>query len=120
MARKKKTQDPEDENVQTQETTNTPDIPDTLNETTAGDNVEEQRDIEGDNTMVTEELPDDGTDMEEILPSTPVPEPTRLLLQKFPNYQELYIDAKGGVYTKDTQPNLVTEAILYQNPYYKQ
>ena len=63
MARKKKTQDPEDENVQTQETTNTPDIPDTLNETTAGDNVEEQRDIEGDSTMVTEELPDDGTDM---------------------------------------------------------
>ena len=40
MARKKKTQDPEDENVQTQETTNTPDIPDTLNETTADDNVE--------------------------------------------------------------------------------
>ena len=120
MARKKKTQDPEDESVQTQETTNTPDIPDTLNETTAGDNVEEQRGIESDSTMVTEELPDEGTDMEEILPSTPVPEPTRQLLQKFPNYQELYIDSKGGVYTKDTQPNLVTEAILYQNPYYKQ
>lgn len=42
------------------------------------------------------------------------------LLQKYPGYPALYIDSKGGVFTEDAQPNWVKDAILYQNPYYKQ
>jgi len=42
------------------------------------------------------------------------------LLQKYPGYPALYIDSKGGVFTADAQPNWVKDAILYQNPYYKQ
>ena len=122
MARKKKTQSiPErPKRPKHRKPTNTPYIPDTLNETTAGDYVEEQRDIESDSTMVTEELPDEGTDMEEILPSTPVLRNQQQLVAKVPLItRNCTLMPKRGV-TKDTQPNLVTEAILYQNPYYKQ
>lgn len=47
-----------------------------------------------------------------------VSEAVDAVLKKFPQYDELYIDAVGGVYTKDSQPSLVEGAILYQNPYY--
>jgi hypothetical protein len=40
------------------------------------------------------------------------------ILKIYPNYAELYVDAKGGVFPKGTKPNLVANAILYQNPYY--
>ena len=49
-----------------------------------------------------------------------IPEFVKELLQKYPGYPALYIDSKGGVFTADAQPNWVKDAILYQNPYYKQ
>lgn len=47
-----------------------------------------------------------------------VSEAVDAVLKKFSQYDELYVDALGGVYTKDSQPTLVEGAILYQNPYY--
>ena len=47
-----------------------------------------------------------------------VSEAVDAILKKFSQYDELYVDAVGGVYTKDSQPTLVEGAILYQNPYY--
>lgn len=52
-------------------------------------------------------------------PVTELPEQVKKLLGAYPNYAALYIDSKGGVYTEDTQHNLVGDAILYRNPYYK-
>lgn len=48
-----------------------------------------------------------------------IPDAVDKLLKCYPNYSALYIDSKGGVFPKGTQPNLVKDAILYQNPYYK-
>ena len=42
------------------------------------------------------------------------------LLKTYARYAVLYVDAKGGVYTEDAQPIVRGDAILYQNPYYKQ
>lgn len=53
-------------------------------------------------------------------PITEIPTMVRTLLAAYPNYKALYVDTKGGVYPEGTQPNLIKEAILYQNPYYKQ
>ena len=50
---------------------------------------------------------------------TEIPVAVDKLLKVYNNYEQLYIDAKGSVYTADTQPNLVGNAILYQNPYYQ-
>lgn len=52
-------------------------------------------------------------------PVTELPEQVKKLLGTYPNYAALYIDSKGGIYTEDTQHNLVGDAILYRNPYYK-
>lgn len=49
-----------------------------------------------------------------------IPEFVQKILALYPNYSALYVDTKGGAYPSDTQPNLVSDAILYQNPYYKQ
>lgn len=49
-----------------------------------------------------------------------LPKHVKKLLETYKAYSALYIDAKGGVYTEGTQPNLRGDAILYQNPYYKQ
>lgn len=46
-------------------------------------------------------------------------EQIKKLLRCYSNYAALYVDTKGGVYPEGTQPNLVGDAILYQNPYYK-
>lgn len=46
-------------------------------------------------------------------------EQIKKLLRCYFNYAVLYVDSKGGVYPEGTQPNLVGDAILYQNPYYK-
>ena len=58
------------------------------------------------------------TETVKVSPSQ-LPECVNKLLKCYPDYSELYIDSKGGVYPKGTQPNLVNDAILYQNPYYK-
>lgn len=51
---------------------------------------------------------------------TDIPQYVDKILTRYPNYAELYIDLKGGVYVRGTQQNLVKDAILYKNPYYKQ
>lgn len=51
---------------------------------------------------------------------TKIPQFADKILSSYPNYEYLYIDSKGGVYPKGAQHNLVVDAILYQNPYYKQ
>lgn len=51
--------------------------------------------------------------------ATELPEQVKKLLSAYSNYAALYIDSKGGVYTENTQHNLVGDAILYRNPYYK-
>lgn len=47
-----------------------------------------------------------------------IPEAIKAILARYPEYPELYVDSLGGVFTKNTQQNLVKNAILYQNPYY--
>lgn len=49
-----------------------------------------------------------------------LPEYVDKILKTYPNYEELAIDHLGGVYTKDTKHLSKDNAILYQNPYYKQ
>lgn len=51
--------------------------------------------------------------------ATELPEQVKKLLSAYSNYAALYIDSKSGVYTENTQHNLVGDAILYRNPYYK-
>lgn len=46
-----------------------------------------------------------------------IPEFADTKLKLYPNYKELYIDNKGGVYTSKDQSS--KDSILYKNPYYK-
>ncbi len=73
-------------------------------------------------TKTTEEPTDTTNHQSDTAPdiSVEIPEYVQKILASYPNYPCLYIDTKGGVYPKHTQPNLVSGAILYQNPYYKQ
>lgn len=47
-----------------------------------------------------------------------IPSEVKNVLRRFPLEQELYVDKCGGVYSKDTQQNLIKNAILYKNPFY--
>lgn len=40
------------------------------------------------------------------------------VLQAFPNYEQLYLDKQGGIYTPDTPENFREMATLYKNPYF--
>ena len=73
-------------------------------------------------TKTTEEPTDTTNHQSDTAPdiSVEIPENVKKILASYPNYSCLYIDVKGGVYPEHTQPNLVSDAILYQNPYYKQ
>ena len=42
------------------------------------------------------------------------------VLQAFPNYELLYLDKQGGIYTPDTPENLREMATLYKTPYFTQ
>lgn len=46
-----------------------------------------------------------------------IPEFADAKLKLYPNYKELYIDNKGGVYISKDQSS--KDSILYKNPYYK-
>ena len=111
MARKKNTEAPVTEEVKTQDPTVTSETPVISNE--------ESEKQEPDTSSIKEssqkpEKKDKTKEKDEI------PEFVKELLQKYPGYPALYIDSKGGVFTADAQPNWVKDAILYQNPYYKQ
>lgn len=60
-------------------------------------------------------------DKDEPMPEAPAEVPAHVLalLQKFPDYEKLYIDAEGGMYTSGTADVIRKEAVLYRNPYYK-
>ena len=94
MARKKNTEAPVTEEVKTQDPTVTSETPVISNEESEKKDKTKEKDE--------------------------IPEFVKELLQKYPGYPALYIDSKGGVFTADAQPNWVKDAILYQNPYYKQ
>jgi len=72
-------------------------------------------------TIVESQVPSetDVTQAPETTSASEIPDTVDKLLKSYPSYSALYIDSRGGVYPKDTQPNLVKDAILYQNPYYK-
>ena len=40
------------------------------------------------------------------------------ILKIYPQYESLYIDSEGGVFTTDTNQNIRGKAILYKNPYH--
>lgn len=66
------------------------------------------------------ELPKD-TEQEVVESTTQeIPDYVDKILKTFDAYSALYVDDKGGVYQEDAQPDWVKDAILYQNPYYKQ
>lgn len=114
MARKKNTETPVTEDIQAQDPTvtlETPVVSNTESETQEKDTVESPDET----TLKEPSLQKDKAEKK-----VDIPEFVKELLQKYPNYPALYIDSKGGVFTEDTQPNWVKDAILYQNPYYKQ
>lgn len=49
-----------------------------------------------------------------------VPENVKNVLKLYPNIKEMYVDDKGGVYTKPVPEHLIKDVPLYQNPYFKQ
>lgn len=53
-------------------------------------------------------------------PEPEIPEDVKTVLKRFPLEKELYVDKWGGTYTKDTQPGLIKNAILYKNPFYNE
>ena len=106
MARKKNTEAPVTEEVKTQDPTVTSETPVISNE----ESEKQEQD--------TVETPDTSS----IKESSQKPEKKDKTKEKdeIPEFVKLYIDSKGGVFTADAQPNWVKDAILYQNPYYKQ
>lgn len=65
--------------------------------------------------------PEVKTKKKEPAPETPaeIPAHVRALLQKFPEYEALYIDADGGMYTPNVAPAIRKGAVLYRNPYHQ-
>lgn len=48
-----------------------------------------------------------------------IPESVLKILKLYPNMKELYVDTKGGVYTKSAPAQIVKGVTLYKNPYFK-
>lgn len=48
-----------------------------------------------------------------------IPETVIQILKLYPTIKELYVDAKGGVFTKDAPAQIVKGLTLYKNPYFK-
>ena len=109
MARKKNTETPVTEEVKTQDPTVTSETPVISNDT-----------VETPDTSSIKEPSQKPEKKDKTKEEDEIPEFVKELLQKYPGYPALYIDSKGGVFTEDAQPNWVKDAILYQNPYYKQ
>ena len=134
MARKKNTETPVTEEVKTQDPTVTSETPVTeevktqdptvTSETPVISNEEsekqEQDTVETPDTSSIKESSQKPEKKDKTKEEDEIPEFVKELLQKYPGYPALYIDSKGGVFTADAQPNWVKDAILYQNPYYKQ
>ena len=117
MARKKNTEAPVTEEVKTQDPTVTSETPVISNEESE---KQEQDTVETPDTSSIKESSQKPEKKDKTKEKDEIPEFVKELLQKYPGYPALYIDSKGGVFTADAQPNWVKDAILYQNPYYKQ
>ena len=117
MARKKNTEAPVTEEVKTQDPTVTSETPVISNEESE---KQEQDTVETPDTSSIKESSQKPEKKDKTKEKDEIPEFVKELLQKYPGYPALYIDSKGGVFTADVQPNWVKDAILYQNPYYKQ
>ena len=113
MARRKNTETPEE--VQVQEVGQVAEQAASDITTQSEETATEKPDQTIEEPTKTTEEPDTAPDI-----SVEIPENVKKILASYPNYSCLYIDVKGGVYPEHTQPNLVSDAILYQNPYYKQ
>lgn len=121
MARRKNTETPEE--VQAQEVGQVAEQAASDITTQSEETATEKPDqIIEEPTKTTEEPTDTTNHQSDTAPdiSVEIPENVKKILASYPNYPCLYIDVKGGVYPEHTQPNLVSDAILYQNPYYKQ
>lgn len=117
MARKKNTETPVTEDTQAQDPTVTSKAPVISNEESE---KQEQDTVETPDTSSIKESSQKPEKKDKTKEKDEIPEFVKELLQKYPGYPALYIDSKGGVFTVDAQPNWVKDAILYQNPYYKQ
>lgn len=115
MARRKNTET--SEAIQEQEVVQATEQPEI--ETVTQDNEEPANDLVQKAETSADEASATQTDIQPSV-SVEIPEYVQKILASYPNYPCLYVDAKGGVYPQHTQPNLVSGAILYQNPYYKQ
>lgn len=117
MAKKKtETQEMDETKLQPQETVENTEVVENPDEV-----VEAQVETQVDETEVKEEKPKAAKSKKaEKTPEVEIPNNVKKLLALYPNYEALYINAKGGVFPKNTQPSLVKDAILYQNPYFKQ
>ena len=67
---------------------------------------------EGQDTSVSENTEDQESEPVQI------PKPIDDVLKVYPQYQNLYVDDKGGAYTEETAESLRGEAKLYKNPHY--
>lgn len=79
--------------------------------------VNAENPIDTNETKVDEQAEKQGDQFKEDAP-VEIPEAVMAVLARYPEYPELYVDSLGGVFTRNTQQNLVKNAILYQNPYY--
>lgn len=59
-------------------------------------------------------------DKEENGQEDAIPPHIEKILKLYPQYESLYIDNRGGVFTVETNQNIRKEAILYKNKNYKQ
>lgn len=81
-----------------------------------GENVVENS--EAGTEQAEEEVPVKGKSLKAISPDKN-DKFTHELLKSYKNYETLYIDHKGGVFSPDTKLDMVGAAILYKNPYYE-
>lgn len=77
--------------------------------------TEEIEETNVDSTSESNEITDTQGPITETI-SEVIPEFADAKLKLYPNYKELYIDNKGGVYTSKDQSS--KDSILYKNPYY--
>lgn len=118
MARRKNTDTVD--TIETQETpviqeNEQPEVEVTKDENENEDSDNEQPQEDGASSDETSTSPTN----DESKVSVEIPEHVQKILASYPNYSCLYIDEKGGAYPEHAQPNWTSDAILYQNPYYK-
>lgn len=112
MARKK-TED-EINNVKTADN-NTPEIKEDVVE----NNFQEAKeDVVENNVPEVKESDAKNSEKAPVSKEKKIPEAAKRILKVFSNHEKLYVSADGRVYTADSKPAVVGNAILYKNPYF--